>query len=101
MQLLHSMDGIKIKASYKTNLIKATITDVRLDTAETNGNGDLAVSVEQCRCPAPYTGTHLCFYAYHLMYATKRLLVRTMRARLLSSAVNATIAAWRVRRLRV
>lgn len=101
MQLLHSIDSIKIKASYKTNLVKATITDVRLDTAEKNGAGDLAVSVEQCRCPAPYTGAYFRRYAYHLTFAINRLLVRTVCARLLSPGADATIATWRLRRLRL
>ncbi|KAI6235067.1 Laminin alpha [Aphelenchoides besseyi] len=59
MMVLHKLSKILIKAAYYTPITSAVIEQFELEVAEpnyNNGNQLTASSVEQCECPAPYTG---------------------------------------------
>ncbi|XP_068617476.1 basement membrane-specific heparan sulfate proteoglycan core protein isoform X3 [Battus philenor] len=53
---LAHLKNILIKASYTSNDV-ASISSATIETAEPNGNGPLALHVEQCVCPVGYIGT--------------------------------------------
>lgn len=51
------MKAILIKATYSASSQLASLESASIDTAEPNGNGPLALHVEQCVCPGGYVGT--------------------------------------------
>ncbi|EGT43369.1 hypothetical protein CAEBREN_17090 [Caenorhabditis brenneri] len=69
MKVLHSLRNITLKASYFDHPKKSTLHEFGLEISEPNGVDSVikASSVEQCQCPAPYTGPscQLCASGYH------------------------------------
>ncbi|CAK1588065.1 unnamed protein product [Parnassius mnemosyne] len=53
---LAHLKTILVKASYTSNDL-ASIATASIETAEPNGNGPMALHVEQCACPTGYIGT--------------------------------------------
>ncbi|CAH1240507.1 HSPG2 [Branchiostoma lanceolatum] len=57
MMILQSVEAILIKASYNSFMVTTSIQGIGMDTAvEENTGQSRAVMVEQCSCPAGYTG---------------------------------------------
>ncbi|KAJ8260293.1 hypothetical protein GJAV_G00179310 [Gymnothorax javanicus] len=57
MMVLSDLDEILIRASYHTDMLSASISDVRMEVAGLSYNGGApALEVEQCLCPAGYQG---------------------------------------------
>ncbi|XP_044017592.1 basement membrane-specific heparan sulfate proteoglycan core protein-like isoform X4 [Aphidius gifuensis] len=57
LMALADIQAIRIKATYTTNTDETAISQVSLDNAEKYNTGkDRAVEVEECTCPAGYTG---------------------------------------------
>ncbi|ULT96990.1 hypothetical protein L3Y34_005063 [Caenorhabditis briggsae] len=69
MKVLHSLQNITLKASYFDHPKTSTLYEFGLEISEPNGADSVikASSVEQCQCPAPYTGPscQLCASGYH------------------------------------
>ncbi|CAI5448656.1 unnamed protein product [Caenorhabditis angaria] len=69
MKILHSLQNITIKASYFNNPKTSTLHEFGLEVSNPNGEASVikASSVEQCQCPAPYTGPscQLCASGYY------------------------------------
>ncbi|CAI9728190.1 laminin subunit alpha-like [Octopus vulgaris] len=57
MMVLAHLEGIYIKASYLSKVLEIRLSNVQLEVATKNGNGNLAHTVEKCHCPASYRGT--------------------------------------------
>ncbi|XP_078697740.1 basement membrane-specific heparan sulfate proteoglycan core protein-like isoform X13 [Branchiostoma floridae x Branchiostoma belcheri] len=57
MMILQNVEAILIKASYNSFMVTTSIQGIEMDTAvEENTGLSRAVMVEQCSCPAGYTG---------------------------------------------
>ncbi|KAI5729364.1 hypothetical protein M8J76_001799 [Diaphorina citri] len=58
MQVLEKLKGIYIRAAYRDKAVVCRLTNVQLDGASTNFTvgTSVALSVEQCECPANYAG---------------------------------------------
>ncbi|XP_070400895.1 basement membrane-specific heparan sulfate proteoglycan core protein isoform X2 [Nothobranchius furzeri] len=57
MMVLADLDDILIQASYSTEMISSSISDISMDIAVPNYSGlAQALEVEQCRCPPGYQG---------------------------------------------
>uniref|UniRef100_A0A8R1I6V3 Laminin-like protein epi-1 n=2 Tax=Caenorhabditis japonica TaxID=281687 RepID=A0A8R1I6V3_CAEJA len=69
MKVLHSLQKVTLKASYFDSPQSSTLNEFGLEISEPNGFDSVlkASSVEQCQCPAPYTGPscQLCASGYH------------------------------------
>ncbi|CAI2351123.1 unnamed protein product [Caenorhabditis sp. 36 PRJEB53466] len=69
MKVLHSLQNITLKASYFDKPTTSTLHEFGLEVSQPNGPESVikASSVEQCQCPAPYTGPscQLCASGYH------------------------------------
>lgn len=58
MMVLEDIENILIKVQYKEGLLNTTITNIEMDSAATPDSGlGAALYVEQCTCPAGYTGS--------------------------------------------
>ncbi|XP_065579048.1 basement membrane-specific heparan sulfate proteoglycan core protein-like isoform X5 [Artemia franciscana] len=56
MMALQNVEHLLIRANYVDGpFIDTTVSNIRMDTA-TEGRGDQAIFVEECRCPPGYTG---------------------------------------------
>lgn len=57
MMVLEDIDNILIKVQYNEGTLNTTLTNIEMDSAATPNSGlGAAVYVEQCSCPAGYTG---------------------------------------------
>lgn len=57
LMALADIQAIRIKATYTTNTDETALSQVSIDTAEKYNTGkDRALEVEECTCPAGYTG---------------------------------------------
>ncbi|XP_035236655.1 basement membrane-specific heparan sulfate proteoglycan core protein-like isoform X3 [Anguilla anguilla] len=57
MMVLADLDDVLIRASYYTDMLSASISDIRMEVAVPNYSGlAQALEVEQCRCPPGYQG---------------------------------------------
>ncbi|CAI6343431.1 unnamed protein product [Macrosiphum euphorbiae] len=58
MQVLQNLDGIYIRATYWEPTVTTRISSISLETAQEEyiQSKEIALSVEQCQCPANYVG---------------------------------------------
>lgn len=57
MMVLADLDDILIRASYSTEMLSSSISDISMEVAVPNYSGlAQALEVEQCRCPPGYQG---------------------------------------------
>ncbi|KAI6230502.1 hypothetical protein M3Y99_01050000 [Aphelenchoides fujianensis] len=56
LMALADVDEVLVKSSCVENTQSSSLTSVSLDYAEPYGSGELALDVEQCRCPEGYVG---------------------------------------------
>ncbi|XP_074640335.1 laminin subunit alpha-like [Tubulanus polymorphus] len=57
MRILSNLEALHIRASYYTMIEQGSLSDISFDIATPDGRGDIAFSVEQCRCPPSHTGS--------------------------------------------
>ncbi|XP_071119471.1 laminin subunit alpha-like [Haliotis cracherodii] len=57
MMLLINLQALHVRASYFTLIDEARLSEVQLEAATEEGQGDAALSVEQCQCPPNYQGS--------------------------------------------
>lgn len=87
MMVLADLDDILIQASYSTEMLSSSISDISMEIAVPNYSGlAQALEVEQCRCPPGYQGlscqVSIFFYCDEFFYLTsaEKLIVPKLNA---------------------
>ena len=65
--------ALLLRYATRTASLFYRLTNVELDVATEDGDGELAVSVEQCACPAGHTGTSCEVGKWYMSYKRRLL----------------------------